>query len=504
MNSPIIYQVIFGLLFLFFCYLTYMFARTWRWPHVTVSFFLFVAAIAVCFNAARTTATHMAWKKVHRELREQLNGENQIRGQLLNGDLKLTVQDQPSIRSLQAELGRTLLDRGRVWRDCTPTQVNANAVTVSTIPPGATAAPPNRIDQGTVLYGFVEKQVAAEFTEAPLSLPVGTKVPWYFVAEFTATAVTDTSATLQWTTPPRDYENWVINNMGTRTWTLYETMPVDGHRFFAADLSKEPNLSVDADQEPVFGEMKEPFIRTLFQPYQGLVGDNWEAMIRPYLRDGGRAADNDPPENKWLKIRFTKNHKEDVDSVGDPLGGVTQSESFFSGDGLANVPLVRRGGAAEFKADDWGVFRTEDANNLVSRGVCEPREEVYVRNVVGYDLAIRSNLQLVTALELDKQRVLRNTAALTETNRRIMEQIAFGKTEQQHLNEDHGKIQYESQKMTAYASRLQEQKVAKMAELSRYYQSCLQLEAELDRIERELTIRVNRRSQEAIAETGAE
>ena len=511
MNSPIIYQVIFGLLFLFFCYLTYMFTRTWRWPQVTVSFFLFVTAIAFCFNAARTTATHMAWKQAHRELTTGLNKERQMRDRLLHGDRKLTIQEDHSVRSLQAELGRTLLDRGRVWRDCTVTQANPTAVAVNTVPPGATAAPANGIAEGTVLYAFVDQEVTAEFTEPPLSLPAGTvgkKVPFYFVAEFTAAAVTDTSVTLQWTQPPRDYENrvingYVLNNPNPPTWTLYETMPVDGHRYFAADLSEEPNLSEDADQEPVFGKMDEASIRRLFQSYKELVGDNWEAMIQPYLRDGRRPTDSDPPESRWLKIRFTQNHQEQVDSVA-PLGGVTQSESFFSGDGLANVPLVRRGEQAEFKVDDWGVFRTQDATRLVNDGICEGREEVYVRDVVGYDLAIRSNLQLIASLELDQQRVARNTAAVTESNRRTLEQSAFRRTEAEQLNEDHAKINLELQKMTEYYSLLQQQATAKMAELSRLYQSNLQLEAELKRIERALTVLINRRSQEARGETGAQ
>jgi len=89
-----------------------------------------------------------------------------------------------------------------------------DTVTVSTVPPAAGgAAPPNRIDQDTILYVFVEGaplsrrgrgQSAPEGTAASpetKKLPPETKLPRFYLGEFTAAAVTDNSVTLKPTMP---------------------------------------------------------------------------------------------------------------------------------------------------------------------------------------------------------------------------------------------------------------------------------------------------------------
>ena len=494
MNSPIIYQVIFGLLFLFFCYLTYMFSRTWRWPHITVCFLLFVSTMAFCYLSARTVATHMAWKQQYRQLSDRLDRAVKLRGELRYGDITLPVQDGQSIRELQARLNQTLLDRGRVWSHCTPIQADANTITLSTVDPAATEPVPNRIDQGTVLYAFVEADLSDQFPRAPESFAAWPQVPQYYIGEFTASAVNDSQVTLTWTIPPRtNYERTILGNLSGKTVSLYGTMPVDGHRLFAADPSKKPNLSRDATEAPVFGDMDEAMIRALFEAYSGNVGDALPGMVDPYLRDGGRAAEDDAPEDVWIKVRFTQDHSEPVDSAGDPLGGVTQSESFFDGQGQANVPLVRRGGvgdalAAEFKTDDIGIFPPEDANRLIGEGVCELVERIYVRELHNYHFAFRAALQQLIRLGREQRNVERNISAITESDGRVAQQITVREQELQKVQEDLGKYQVELDKITAYAALLDRQKAERMSELSKLYQANLQLAEEL----KQLTERINR------------
>ena len=171
------------------------------------------------------------------------------------------------------------------------------------------------------------------------------------------------------------------------TWALYENLPGDGHTYFAANLSSGADLERSADEAPVFGEIDPELINQLFQPHQARL-PNAEATIAPYLRDGKRAADDDDPENVWLKVRFLEAHTEDVD-IEAALDAVTGSETYYDR-GRANVPAVKRGAPAEFKVGDVAVFRQdEEIQQLLDGGVAELVERVYVRPLVNYELAFR-------------------------------------------------------------------------------------------------------------------
>jgi len=67
----IIFQVLAALVALFFIFLTYMNTKTWRWLHVTMTFFVFGAAVAFCFYAAMALKTRAAWIKLHADLEKE-------------------------------------------------------------------------------------------------------------------------------------------------------------------------------------------------------------------------------------------------------------------------------------------------------------------------------------------------------------------------------------------------------------------------------------------------
>lgn len=72
----------------------------------------------------------------------------------------------PTVNDLQHRFNRELLDRGRIWRTCTPNPpANDEGVVVSTVPPaegGAAgnpdAAKPNGIAANMILYAFLENE----------------------------------------------------------------------------------------------------------------------------------------------------------------------------------------------------------------------------------------------------------------------------------------------------------------------------------------------------------
>src|SRR3982750_576339 len=130
----IIFQVLGALAALFFIFLTYMSTKTWRWMHVTATFFVFAATIAFCVYAAMTLKTRANWIKLHDNLEKQLTTTDAELEKVTQGDPKDVEGKEPSVLSLREELARIVIDRGRVWRGCLPAGVDqrTGAITLRT------------------------------------------------------------------------------------------------------------------------------------------------------------------------------------------------------------------------------------------------------------------------------------------------------------------------------------------------------------------------------------
>jgi len=512
MNNPVIYWVIGGLLILFFFYLIYQFTSTWRIWHIIFMFLVFAASIAMCAYISMTLRTHNAWRTVVRQQSEQIVDLKIDRDSMLYGDLLQVDQSDPSIRSLNAMLGRALIDRGRVWRECVPAQPAADdTVQVSTQAPGAAAgeSAPNRMEQSMILYVFME-------LEAPEAegLPLGAKVPAHYIGEFTAAAVTDTSVTLKPLLPLATVDKKMLRQPNF-TWALYETMPVDGHRFFVADQEEQPKLQYDnADEYPVFGQMDETILKRTFEarrmaelntPDGAMTAElqaRYDQMIAPYLRDGKRSNDEDPPDNVWEKVTFEKKYEEDVDTAGDPLGAIQSSEDFFDR-GRSEIALLRRGDTAKFKPGDWAVFPQDDANRLIAEEYAKPVESVFVRSLNDYESGFRNISSLLVQIAEDKREVERDTADVQKTNALVEAQLAYRQDERTKVTEDLQKFTVERDRINAYAAALETRWAEMRTEMSELYRVNHQLADELARLDQEITDAANRRTLEAIEE-GAE
>ncbi|MEO8498931.1 MAG: hypothetical protein ABI614_28035, partial [Planctomycetota bacterium] len=501
MDNPVIYQALGALLVLFFLFLTYMFTKTWRWFHIVCIFFVFGASLAFCGYAAMTYKTHAAWRTVARKNQidaEKARAEYEL---LMFGNLAEVVQTTPSIRTQNAKFARMIFDRGRVWRECTPQGPPAadGSVTVSTVPPGAAdpAASNNHLEQSTVLYVFTESEAPPEVRPRgqKVPLPPGTKVPEIFLGEFTSTAVTSTSVTLRPTLPLDAFQQQQLQ-AGGKTWTLFETMPIDGHNFFSADPDGTADLNQNADVAPIFGEMEPEFLGQLLRKMTAVDDAAHQLMLDSYLRDGKRALDTDPPEKTWVKVRFTQDHTEAVDSDAT-LGGVTGSQDWFDR-GRSEIPLLQRGDVAKFKKDAIGVFPQTDANDLISRGVCERIEPIYVRSLNDYEYQFRSTYLQLVQIRQNMERLQRNIDFQTVSNARTEKLLAYRTEEKAKLQQDLDKFQYEQKEITAYLGKLQVVFSDTKAKLSRLYRTNFQLSEELRTTSEELTREINRRTAEAV------
>jgi hypothetical protein len=486
MDNPVIYQALGALLILFFLFLTYMFTKTWRWFHVVCTFFVFGASIAFMCYATMSYKTHAAWRSI--ELKNRLAAEKAEADfdMLMYGDRN--DLEQKSIRSQNAEFARLIFDRGRVWRSCTPSAPQGNgSIAVSTVSAGTAdpAAVDNQIEKDMILYAFAEAEAPVE-----VGLPGGTKVPEFYLGEFTTTAATSNSVTLTPTLPLGNLQRQRIQ-AGGQTWTLYETMPIDGHKFFSTDPDVTSNLNEDADDEPIFGTMDAAFL------------GQWlpQGVRDSYSRDGKRAADTDLPENTWVKVRFTEEHEEVVDSDAT-LGGVEGSQDWFDR-GRAEIPLLQRGSVAKFKKGEIGVFPQADADDMISRGVCERIEPIYVRPLNDYEYQFRSIHLQTVQIRQDIERIQRNIGEQTGTNARTQTLIAYRTEEKNKLQGDLDKFTYERDQITEYFGKLQKHLADTRALLSRLYRTNFQLAEELRTTSENLTREINRRTAEAVAEVDA-
>jgi len=505
MNNPVLYQALGVLLILFFLFLTYMFTKTWRWFHVLCAFLVFCAAVAFCFYAAMSHRARVAWGTIERQNREKAENLQSEFEKLLYGDLTQVEQTELPLRAKNANLARFVFDQGRVWRGVTPQgpPQQDGTVTLNTAPAaGGGAATDNRIIDKMVLYAFTEADAPPE-----LGLPAGTRLPASFIGEFTVTARTPTSVTLSPTLHfPPPGGPWIFPPLGN-SWVLYETMPVDGHEFFADDPDRVADLRKTADEEPVFGVMNQDFITRLLPPpprgpnqtdaeYQ-LMLQMHQGILDGYLRDGKRAAENDSPENIWAKVTFTAAHEEAVDSDAT-LGGVEGSQDFFDR-GRAEIPLLRRGEPAKFQTDDVGLFPLEDARGLQTRGVATMGETIYVRPLNDYEYLFRNVFQRLVTLREDSERSQRNIDQLTAANDRTLAQISFHQQESTKLRADLAKYVYERDALQQYVASLQKLLSDTQATLSRLYRTNHQLEQELTRMNDELNREMERRSGRAVA-----
>ena len=295
MDNALLVQVVLGLLVIFFFVTIGFSVRTWRFAHLFFLVLTFFAAGTFGVFGAMVLKTHKNWRtevqKMDLDLEKRLKEKEDIQF----GDVTKVVQE-PNLKSVKAEIARALLDRGRVWRGCQPGNFDGMTVNVTTAAigaapaapvdpaaaPGAPAAKPNNIEAKAILYAFKELPDANNTMF----------LPSVYLGEFTATAVTESSVTLA-PTVPLDADQLQQIRAVDSTWVLYEVLPVDGHEFFAG--------LVDAT------------LRALI-PQGKMTQAEYDALITSYTRTGTPATDADPPEYKWVKVKFLKKKSIDVDS----------------------------------------------------------------------------------------------------------------------------------------------------------------------------------------------
>jgi hypothetical protein len=458
-DNALLVQIVLGLLVIFFIVTVVFSVKTWRWHQILFLFATFIAAGTFIVFAAATLKTHKTWRTAVNDLDKKLK-ENVAAKELLQfGDVN-KVQQEPNIRNVKAEIGRILLDRGRVWRNCQAGNFDGMSVTVTTASAAAdpmAAVKPNNIEAKSILYAFKELPNADNTMF----------LPGVYLGEFVATAVTESTVTLSPTIPLDAYQAQQIRAVND-PWVLYEVLPVDGYEFFAG-LSEEQ-------------------LRTLM-PQGTMTQETWDALIKSYVRTFGPATADDPPENKWVKVSFKKKKSIDVDNDQPAAPGDLQ---IFDLQGRSVAQRLRRGETVDFDIKDEVVVDQATAEAWSVAGDVEKKEFIYMRTLNDYAQLYHKFFNQREYMADKIALVTRETASIEESTKLADGQIARGMDEQMKLQQDMANYKLEQDAVTDLEMKLMAQSDDLKTRLKETYLQNQQLAAELAELQKKLADEINK------------
>jgi len=378
-------------LFCLFVFLTVMCTKTWRWFHVTMIFFVFIASNFLVTIAAVSLRTHSSWRRDHdkkSQTLQQLKSDYQAMSQgdrskeVVKESIDRRADDIPqNMFDVRSKLTRVMMDRGRVWRGASVQSVGNNADWQKVEIKLATVENPNQIQgAGTVLYAFKETLapdedvVADEVDEmameddpeaVPVAPPAPVKVPVVYMGEFRVVNAGAGDVTLGWTYAPSRVQRMHMNFADKTTWVLYEKMPVDGHQLFSFQMVNDikldendpglPERNEEPDIRPLFGKMDPAEIEEVFQLVTGetfsfnqaqATGMYQQLMGLSYPNFGGQW---DADKTSFVQTLLDHYPNKDAQSQSAFLEAIMRN---YKRDGY-RATLKRRGQSLELEEPEW-------------------------------------------------------------------------------------------------------------------------------------------------------
>jgi archaellum component FlaC len=497
----LIYQIGGAALALFFIFLTYMNTKSWRWVHVTAVFLVFAASVAFCFYAAQTLKTRAKWVKEHDDLEKRLVTTEEDLERTTRGDMKDVENKTPSVFSIREALARTTLDRGRVWRGC---QVSVNRQALAANPPNLivqvltsqppdpnnpSAPPPKKhnIQPKTIVHAFREVQLAQDGPLLPLS----------YIGEFRAMPVNDQTLTLE-PTIPLAQDQIAAGGLVQGTWTLYETMPVDGHEWLTPEK--------DANGNPVVPSLLNYAAQNAAQERAPITPQILNQIAAAYLRDGEEIKDdaNVPPENTWYEVKFDQEYEVTVDA---PIVNSIDADPFNT-EGQAILERLRRRGGEDAGKVKFGpkteqinsaVLDQQTAQTLIDQKIATLVRKVYRRNLIDYEREFHAVNERTTEINGRLRQLDLDNKAMLSATQKAQEQQKLVEELQGKIKDDLGKVRYELAELEKYSAGLRNRLTTTQSELSQLYLSNKAISRELNRLTADLTEQIERRTREATA-----
>lgn len=464
--------------------LSFLARSTWRWYHILLACSVVMCGFAYLVLASKTLDLITTNRKNVERLTDSVERETK-KGEILRYGTGRDEDILDCLRGVNGELGRSLMDRGRIWTNVKAVPLDENKLVVDMTGWGnascakvgiegedlepepdaaADGAAPREgdthgIEQDSIVYLFAEtpaseltdEQRAVLFSESEL-LQKDTegvcKVPTSYLGDFQVKEVAGASITLE-PVFSLDEDRTAALQADTGSWAFYEMMPLDAH---------------DA-----FGGLTAEQLRTLIpQEGTGLDAARYSKLIDSYVRDQQPAGQGDPPERTMTKVRFLQNETIDVD-VDQPEPGVERAFDLL---GRAQLPQLRLGSSVEIKSGDEVLFDTVTANNKVRDGKAELVDEppVYVRQLRDYATEFQEKRYEITRIDDQITRVTAQSEAVIAAAEKANEQIAFRTREKEALIDDLANFRQELAVVKEFEKQLHQRRAAQRAEIGRLYQ----------------------------------
>ncbi|MFO0868176.1 MAG: hypothetical protein U0935_04450 [Pirellulales bacterium] len=468
MNTALILAILITLFFLVMLGLSY---KTWKWFHMVFAFLVFGSTLPVAAYTAISLKTRTVWSKRGAELEKEVADKKAQADTLREGNPE---EANPApltfLRGAQGEVYRILLNRGRVWRQCTLSNINVQASTLkfnTQLPPPAESGP-NRLEVKAVLYLFKEVNIQTVFAAEPRW------VPGIYVGEFQVVEVADQDVTIAPTLPLDQQQASHLAPGGDVRWTLYEKMPTDTPEAFVG--------------------LAEPQLRALLPNLLQIDAQRYEQLIQSYLRDGQDAAESDSPARRWMEVEFLAEFTEVVDSTTTQ---VDRDSRYFDDQGRALPPGLRAGGPVKFKKGQKAIFPQARAEELINDGTCRKVRDVFRRELKDYAANFHEIAVRMSYLADRIGEVTRQTAILVDAQKKAQAQIDYRTQEKAKLEQDLGKVQAELAAVSEYARQLATAVNATRARANELFRGNLALVAELASLQKQMTDEINRRGEPA-------
>jgi hypothetical protein len=417
-----------------------------------------------------------------------------------------SIADQQSGElQLRNDVRRALVDRGRVWRNLQLADLGDGQVILNTaswtagciastgavddeedlqavedVPAeegGAAAAPAPQpaslgLEADSIVYAFKETPLGAMEQLMPMLMgDTGLddtesmkpcKVPTFYVGEFRV--VGDPNApggalTLVPTIPLTDQQIERLEDPN-QSWALYEIMPVDAHRAFEG---------LTAEQ-----------LASLIQP-ESMEPAEYQALLAEYGRDQGTATDVDPPDRKWVKVRFKQAHTEDVDVQVEGQGTepMPLADSLFDPSGRSMVATLSQGGQTKFEEGDEAIFDWATGRELESAGKVEVIETIYHRRLRDYARLFRTYTAELAGLDRSIELAQADLDKLAQSITDLQAQVAFQSNQRDQLEHDLNGLNREREVLVAYGQKLDTKWNELRESLSQLYRSNRQLVSQM-------------------------
>jgi hypothetical protein len=464
MDNALMVQIGLGLLVIFFFVTIAFSVRTWRFAHIFFLVLCFIGSITFTVFAAMTLKTHASWRTEVNTLSADLEKQLAAKENIQFGDVTKVLDQEANLRSVKAEIGRILIDRGRVWNNCVPGNFDGTSVTVQTAPlnpADGEAVRPNNIEPQAVLHLFKEVVNADGF-----------RVPGAYLGEFAATAVTESSVTLSPTIPLDDQQLAAIRANDAPAWMIYEILPIDGHQFFEG-LTRDQLVAL--------------------MPQGNIPQANYDAMIEAYVRNGSPAQPDDAPEDIWVKVKFVRKKSVTVDSPNIGVGEL----KFFDSDGRSITPRLLRGETVEFEIGDTAILDQKTAEQWIAAGDAEAQESIFLRPLNDYALIYHNLFRDREMLRQTIDIVTRDTASLIEAEKLCMNQIQARMAEKAKLEADLAQFEAEQKQLEQLAAALEGKSQALRKQLQETYLLNQQLATELARLQQDMADKINQQNTSA-------